>query len=92
MSELTKKQEDELKILFEEAQTVYKFIEDNKLGEDVNRDAERFMVLSYGHTKALVKHSINLTKLTHWLRGLTIGLVIVSLVNIFLILSLYPNP
>jgi len=86
MSALNKEQEAELKTLFEEAEAMYKFIEDKNLGKAVKHDAERFMVLSYGHTKALVKHSITLTKLTHWLKWLTITLVILSIVHIILIL------
>ena len=77
----------QIEILFEEAQAIYKFIDDNKLGEGVKHDAERFMVLSYGNTKALVKHSITLAKLTHWLKWLTVTLVIFSIVQIFLILN-----
>ncbi len=87
MSELSKKEEKELNILFEEAQAVYKFIDDKNLGKDVKHDAERFMVLSYGHTKALVEHSITLTKLTYWLKWLTITLVILSIVHIILIIT-----
>ena len=89
---LNEKEKGELREIVEEAKTVYNFIEEERLTGSWSGDSERFMALTFMHTKSLVAHSITLTKLTHWLIGLTIGLVIVSLVNIFLILSFSTNP
>lgn len=88
----TEKEKEELREAVKEAKAAYKLIQDEKLTGDWSGDSERFMALTYMHTKSLVAHSITLTKLTRGLIGLTIGLVIVSLVNIFLILSFPTNP
>jgi hypothetical protein len=73
-----------------ETQDVYEFLvdleRDGKI-RDWPNDAERFIALTSVHTKALVGHSITLTKLTWALIGLSIALFLSALGHIFLILE-----
>ena len=65
-------------------QAIYLYIEKTGLSKEWMGDSERFMGFTFSHTKALLKHSITLTKLTRWLIFLTIALVISSAVQIIL--------
>ncbi len=88
---LEESEKEEIRILVRQAQAVYEFIEkvikEEGLKRDWTRDTERFMALTAGNTRNLVRHSIALTKLTCWLKWLTILLIGLSLVHIFLILA-----
>jgi len=83
---LGEKEKEELRNMIEETTSIYEFIQNNKLFKEWMHDSERFIGFTFIHTKNLLRHSITLTRLTRWLIGLTIGLVIVSLVHIVLII------
>ena len=82
--QLTKQEEQEIRIMINEATSIYEYIKKNNLNERWMGDSEQFMGFTFFHTKQLVKHSITLSKLTRWLIGLTIALVILSIVQIIL--------
>jgi hypothetical protein len=84
---LTEKEEKEIRKIIDETTSIYDFMQKNDLYEQWMGDSERFMGFTFVHTKNLVKHSITLSKLTRWLIGLTITLVILSAIHIFLVLS-----
>ena len=84
--ELEEKEKKEIRKMVEEATALYEFIQENGLTKRWMGDSEQFMGYTFIHTKNLVRHSITLTKLTHWLIGLTIGLAILSLVHIIILI------
>ncbi len=85
--QLTQKEQEELIKEIEEAHAMYEFMEKQRLFRPWMGDSERFMGFTFLHTKALVKHSITLVNLTRWLKGLTIGLLVLTLGHIFIILN-----
>jgi len=86
-NQLEEKEKEEIRRMVNEADAIYKFIQKSKLDATWMNDSERFMGFTFIHTKNLVKHSIILSKLTRWLIGLTITLVILSVVQIILIFT-----
>ena len=85
--ELTEAEKEEVRRMCEDMELIHQYVDDAHLLRRSKDDAERFIGLTFGHTRTLVRHSITLTKLTRWLIGLTLALVIFSGVHIFLILN-----
>ena len=92
---LEESEKEEIRILVRQAQAVYEFIDkvimEESLKRDWTGDTERFMALTAGNTRNLIRHSIALTKLTCWIKWLTILLAGLSLVHIFVILATHFN-
>ena len=83
-SNLTKKEQEEVLKIVDENSAIYLLIEKGGYHKEWMHDSERFMGFTFSHTKALVKHSITLTKLTRGLIGLTVALAIIAIVQILL--------
>ncbi len=81
---LTEKEKEEIKNIIGEMWAIYLLIEKGGLHKPWMDDSERFIGFGFFHTKALVKHSITLSKLTRWLIGLTTALLVLSIVQITL--------
>ncbi|MBI2859041.1 MAG: hypothetical protein HYX90_08180 [Chloroflexi bacterium] len=79
---LTEKTKMEIEDIVGELDAVYEFIEKRGLNKRWMGDSERFMGFGFFHTKALVKHSIVLSRLTWALIGLTAALFILSFVQL----------
>lgn len=88
-SNLTEKEKKEIEKIIGEISAIYLFIEKGGFFKPWMMDSERFMGFSFFHTKSLVAHSITLNRQTTWLKGLTISLLILSIVHIFIILNAY---
>lgn len=75
---LTKKDQAEIKRIVDEMQAV--FLLTKQEGELYRRwmhDSERFMGFTFSHTKALVKHSITLTRLSYALGFIALAQIVV---------------
>ena len=63
--ELTEKEQKKIRKMCAEVTAIHKFITTEKIGETFKDNAERFIGINAFHTKALVKHSITLTRWTY---------------------------
>lgn len=81
---LTEKGKKEIEAIIGEMEAIYQFIEKSGLNKSWMHDSERFMGFGFFHTKALVQHSIVLSRLTWGLIGLTAALLILSIVQLAL--------
>ncbi|HEY51026.1 MAG TPA: hypothetical protein G4O20_04390 [Dehalococcoidia bacterium] len=92
---MDKKLKSEVDRAIPEANEIYEYIKSNYGDQPWMGDTERFMALTFLSTRDLVKHSIVLTGLTRWLRGLTIVLGVLALaqlgVLIYQIIYRVPN-
>lgn len=79
---LTEKGKKEIEDITGEMWAIYQYIEKGGLFKPWMADSERFMGFGFFHTKALVKHSIVLSRLTWGLIALTAALLILSIVQI----------
>ncbi|MFC1968320.1 hypothetical protein ACFLVX_02880 [Chloroflexota bacterium] len=84
---LTAKVQEEIKEIVDEMQAIYLLTEEGELHRPWMSHAEKFMGFTFSHTKQLVNHSITLTNLTRRLKWLTVGLLVLTLGNIFIILN-----
>jgi len=79
---LTKKGKREIEDIVRELDAVYLFIEESGLNKRWMHDSERFMGFGFFHTKALVKHSIVLSRLTWALILVNVALLVLSIVQL----------
>lgn len=70
-----------------EADAIYEYTEEAKLGLKWKGDTERFMAFAALFTKDLANHSITLSRLTKWLIGLTLALLFVGIMNFIALIS-----
>ncbi len=85
--ELTEAEKGEVRRMCKDMELIHQYVDDAHLLTRSKDNAERFIGLTFGHTRTLARHSITLTTLTRWLKWLTIVLVILSGVHIFLTLN-----
>ena len=78
---LTAKSKKEIEDIIGELWSIYLFIERGGLHKPWMGDSERFMGFGFFHTRALVKHSIVLSRLTWALILLTVALLVLSIVQ-----------
>jgi hypothetical protein len=85
---LSEAEQKEVKKIVDEMWAVYTLIEKTGIHKPWMDDSERFMGFNFYHSKVLVNHSKALSKLTWGLIGLTIALLVTSIVQIVLLIVL----